>query len=64
MNKKYELWYSSEEKEHKIASFIIEDERFTDYILDTIINNLEYDISELQGDFDLEIDSFGIIEIT
>ena len=64
MNKKYELWFSSEEKEYKIASFVIEDERFNEYLLDTIINNLEYDISDLQAEIDLEIDNFGIIEIT
>ena len=63
MSKKYELWFNENEKEHKIMSFVVDDERFTDYILDTIMNNLEYDLSEIQDDFDLQIDNFGIVEV-
>lgn len=67
MSRKYELWFANNEVdkdvEVKIMTIIIDDERFTDYILDTIMNNLEYDIRELQNDFDLQIDNFGIIEV-
>lgn len=67
MSKKYELWFANNEVDQdvevKIMTIIIDDERFTDYILDTIMNNLEYDISELQNDFDLKIDNFGIVEV-
>ena len=67
MSKKYELWFANNEVdkdvEVKIMTIIIDDERFTDYILETIMNNLEYDLSELQDNFDLQIDNFGIVEV-
>ena len=67
MSRKYELWFANNEVdkdvEVKIMTITIDDERFTDYILETIMNNLEYDISELQDNFDLQIDNFGILEV-
>jgi hypothetical protein len=67
MSRKYELWFANNEVdkdvEVKIMTFIIDDERFTDYILDTIMSNLEYDLSELQDNFDLQINDFGIVEV-
>ena len=67
MPKKYELWFANNEVDQdvevKIMTITIDDERFTDYILETIMNNLEYDLSELQNDFDLQIDNFGIVEV-
>lgn len=63
MAKKYELWFSNEDKQFKIASFMIDDERFTDYILDTVMSNLEYDISELQEELGLDIEDIRITEI-
>ena len=67
MSRKYELWFANNEVdkdvEVKIMTITIDDERFTDYILDTIMNNLEYDLSEIQNDFDLQIDNFGILEV-
>jgi hypothetical protein len=67
MSRKYELWFANNEVdkdvEVKIMTIIIDDERFTDYILETIMNNIEYDISELQDNFDLQINNFGILEV-
>ena len=67
MSRKYELWFANNEVdkdvEVKIMTITIDDERFTDYILETIMSNLEYDLSELQDNFDLQIDNFGILEV-
>ena len=63
MTKKYQFCFNSEKKEYKIATLSIDDERFSDYILTNITDNLEYYISELQENFDLKIDNFIIVEI-
>lgn len=63
MPKKYQFCFNSEKKKYKIATLNIDDERFNDYILTNIIDNLEHYISELQENFDLKIDNFSIVEI-
>lgn len=60
--KKYELVFEKDNGEDlKVLSFEVHDERFKDYFIDTIMTNLEYDISELEVDYE-ELSSFAIIE--
>lgn len=60
--KKYELVFESLNGEDlKVLSFEVHDERFKDYFIDTIMSNLEYDISELDIDYE-DLSSFVLIE--
>jgi hypothetical protein len=64
--KKYELWFTpSNDKDLKILTFEINDMRFKEYILDTIMNDLEDDFKDLEFELDLEdgsLDNWVIIE--
>lgn len=60
--KKYELVFEKDNGEDlKVLSFEVYDERFKDYFIDTIMDNLEHDISDLDIDYE-DLSSFAIIE--
>lgn len=62
MPKTYELVFEKENgKDLKVLSFEIHDDRFKDYFIDTLMSNLEYDISDLDIDYET-LQSFTIIE--
>ncbi len=63
----YELWFTKQDnKDFKVLSFTVNDERFNDYFIDTLMSNLEYDINDLASELDLDIEdlsSFTIVQV-
>ena len=44
MSEKYELWFIGDDKEFKIMNLEFFDERFKDYIIDSIMYNIDGEI--------------------
>jgi len=63
----YELWFTKQDnKDFKVLSFTVNDERFHDYFIDTLMSNLEYDINDLADELEMNIDDlsgFTIVKV-
>ena len=64
MSKKFELWlgFSKGIEDKKIMSFEIFDERLEDYLINAILNNLSYEMNDLDVDYE-NVCTFNISEV-
>lgn len=51
MSKKYELWFLSDDNKFKIMNIEIIDKRFKDYIIDSVMYNIDGEIEFYDNDF-------------